>query len=166
MFGHKNKETDERERREYYAAAAKRFALDAKMFRCRAAVHVENKDDIGFWNTVLKHFVPEGRFHFIAGSRNEYGRETFGVTQCLKYFDFLSPGFFICIDSDYRYLLGERQINAGHFVLQTYTYSFEKPEHSRKHISRQAKPPQNFSVLLVLYKWKHSLLFSRYPLHT
>ena len=125
MFGHKNRETDERERREYYAAAAKRFALDAKMFRCRAAVHVENKDDIGFWNTVLKHFVPEGRFHFIAGSRNEYGRETFGVTQCLKYFDFLSPGFFICIDSDYRYLLGERQINAGHFVLQTYTYSFE-----------------------------------------
>lgn len=109
----------------HFANAAKRFALDAKMFRCRAAVHVENKDDIAFWSAILKHFRPEDRFHFIAGSRNEYGRETCGVTQCLKYFDYLSPDFFICIDSDYRYLLRDRKIDIRHCVLQTYTYSFE-----------------------------------------
>lgn len=109
----------------HFANAAKRFALDAKMFRCRAAVHVENKDDIAFWSTVLKHFRPEDKFHFIAGSRNEYGHETCGVTQCLKYFDFLSPDFFICIDSDYRYLLKERKMNVKNYVFQTYTYSFE-----------------------------------------
>ena len=61
----------------------------------------------------------------MAGSRNEFGHETSGVTQCLKYFDFLSPGFFICIDSDYRYLMREKRIHVKHFVLQTYTYSFE-----------------------------------------
>lgn len=109
----------------HFANAAKRFAMDAKIFRCRAAVHVENKDDIIFWSTVLKHFRPNDRFHFIAGSRNEYGRETCGVTQCLKYFDFLSPDFFICIDSDYRYLLRERKMDVNHYVIQTYTYSFE-----------------------------------------
>lgn len=109
----------------HFANAAKRFALDAKMFRCRAAVHVENKDDIAFWSAILKHFRPNDKFHFIAGSRNEYGHETFGVTQCLKYFDFLSPGFFICIDSDYRYLLRERKMDVKHYVIQTYTYSFE-----------------------------------------
>lgn len=109
----------------HFANAAKRFALDAKMFRCRAAVHVENKDDIAFWSAVLKHFRPGDKFHFIAGSRNEYGNETYGVTQCLKYFPYLSPDFFICIDSDYRYLLKERDINVKHFVIQTYTYSFE-----------------------------------------
>lgn len=109
----------------YYGNAAKRFAMDAKMFRCRAAVHVENKDDIAFWSAVLKHFSPDDKFHFIAGSRNEFGRETYGVTQCLKYFNFLNPSFFICIDSDYRYLLREKKINVRHFVLQTYTYSFE-----------------------------------------
>ena len=43
---------------------ARRFASDAKMFRCRAAVHVENKDDVVFWSTVLKHFCPDDRFHF------------------------------------------------------------------------------------------------------
>lgn len=112
-------------REAHFANAAKRFALDAKMFRCRAAVHVENKDDIFFWSAVFKHFRPDDRFHFIAGSRNEYGHETSGVTQCLKYFDYLSPGFFICIDSDYRYLMQESKINVRHHVLQTYTYSFE-----------------------------------------
>ena len=91
MLVRKNKKAVERN--SHYANAAKRFALDAKMFRCHAAVHVENKDDIQFWSTVFKHFCPGERFHFIAGSRNEYGNETSGVTQCLKYFDFLSPGF-------------------------------------------------------------------------
>lgn len=109
----------------HFANSAKRFALDAKMFRCRAAVHVENKDDIFFWSAVLKHFRPDDRFHFISGSRNEFGNETSGVTQCLKYYDFLSPDFFICIDSDYRYLLREKGIDVKHFVFQTYTYSFE-----------------------------------------
>jgi len=112
-------------RKIYYSNAAKRFAADAKMLRCRAAVHVENKDDVVFWSDILKHFRPKDRFHFISASRNEYGNQTSGVTQCLKYLNFLGPGFFICIDSDYRYLLRERKINARHFVLQTYTYSFE-----------------------------------------
>ena len=109
----------------FFANSARRFALDAKMFRCRAAIHVENKDDIVFWSTILKHFRPNDRFHFIAGSRNEFGHETSGVTQCLKYFDYLSHDFFICIDSDYRYLLHEKGIDVKHYVLQTYTYSFE-----------------------------------------
>ena len=39
-------------RASHFANAARRFALDAKMFRCRAAVHVENKDDIAFWGAV------------------------------------------------------------------------------------------------------------------
>ena len=50
----------------HFANAARRFALDAKMFRCRAAVHVENKDDIAFWGAVLKHFRPDDKFHFIS----------------------------------------------------------------------------------------------------
>lgn len=109
----------------FFAQAAKRYALDAKVFRCRAAVHVENTDDITFWSAALKHLRPDDRFHFIAGSRNEYGNETSGVTQCLKYYNHLNRNFFICIDSDFRYLLQERDFTPEHFVLQTYTYSFE-----------------------------------------
>lgn len=122
MFG---VSADSENRERYFTGLARRFALDAKMFRCRAAIHVENKDDIVFWSTVLKHFRPNDRFHFLAGSRNEFGHETSGVTQCLKYYHALSSDFFICIDSDYRYLLHEKGIDAEHFILQTYTYSFE-----------------------------------------
>lgn len=122
MFG---VSADSESRKAYYTGLAKRFAADAKMFRCRAAVHVENKDDIVFWSTVLKHFRPDDRFHFVAGSRNEFGHETYGVTQCLKYYHALSREFFICIDSDYRYLLQEKGVDVEHFILQTYTYSFE-----------------------------------------
>lgn len=109
----------------YFEQTAKRFALDARLLRCRAAVHVENKDDIVFWSAILAHCRPDDRFHFIAGSRNENGHETRGVTQCLKYLRYLGPKFIICIDSDYRHLLRERGIDAHHHVLQTYTYSFE-----------------------------------------
>jgi len=109
----------------YYFHAAKRFMLDAQMLRCRATIHVEDKDDIVFWSTIFAHLRPRDRFHFIAGSRNERGNETKGVTQCLKYLKHLGPKFFICIDSDYRYLLQERNIDIKHFVFQTYTYSFE-----------------------------------------
>lgn len=122
MFGVHDENKD---KNVHFANAAKRFALDAKMFKCRAAVHVENKDDIFFWSAVLKHFRPNDRFHFVAGSRNEFGHETSGVTQCLKYFNYLNPNFFICIDSDYRYLMYEKRIDVNHYVLQTYTYSFE-----------------------------------------
>lgn len=115
-----------RERREaFYSSAASRFAMDAKMLRCRASVHVENKDDIIFWEHVFRKILPKEKFHFISGSRNEYGNETSGVTQCLKYFDYLSPSFIICIDSDYRYLTRVKKLKAKNFVLQTYTYSFE-----------------------------------------
>ena len=109
----------------YFEQTARRFALDARLLRCRAAIHVEDKDDIVFWSNILGHFRPGDRFHFIAGSRNENGHETKGVTQCLKYLRYLGPKFLICIDSDYRCLLRERNIDVRHFVLQTYTYSFE-----------------------------------------
>ncbi|MDR0982972.1 MAG: DUF4435 domain-containing protein [Culturomica sp.] len=120
-----NPQVDKETRDSHFAALAKRYALDAKMLKCRAAVHVENKNDIAFWGTVLKHFYPNLRFHFISASRNEYGHETSGVTQALKYYNYLNPDFFICIDSDYRYLMREKGINPGKFVIQTYTYSFE-----------------------------------------
>ena len=109
----------------YYYHAAKRFMMDAQLLRCRAAIHVEDKDDIVFWSNIFKHFRPNDRFHFIAGSRNERGHKTRGVTQCLKYVKYLNPKFFICIDSDYRYLLQEQGIDVKHYIFQTYTYSFE-----------------------------------------
>jgi hypothetical protein len=109
----------------FYEMAAKRFKAELRLYGATAAVHIENKNDEVFWGKVLHVACPGGKFRFISGSRNPNGNMTCGCTQCLQYKPFLDRHFLIAIDSDYRYLTGESGIDADHFILQTYTYSFE-----------------------------------------
>ena len=89
-----------------------------------ASVHLEDGDDKGFWNAMLQTRHP-GRYYFITHSRSPKGYDTKGCEQCLKYRPYLSKRFFICIDSDMRYLLQESNLDAANFICQTYTYSWE-----------------------------------------
>ncbi|MDE5807899.1 MAG: DUF4435 domain-containing protein [Muribaculaceae bacterium] len=107
----------------FYETAAKGFAASALLYKVESLVHVEDEDDIWFWQQILSKFRP-GKYKFRPGSRNENDKYTTGCVQCLKYEDFLSQRFFICIDSDFRYLLNEN-ISAEKGILQTYTYSWE-----------------------------------------
>jgi hypothetical protein len=113
------------EKYRFYEMAAKRFNASTRLYGATAAVHLENKNDEVFWGKVLRHAHPGAKFRFIAGSRNQNGNMTSGCTQCLQYRPFLCREFLIAIDSDYRYLNEEPDINALHYILQTYTYSFE-----------------------------------------
>ena len=113
------------EKHAFYASAAKRFKAELKLRGATAAIHLENKNDEVFWGKVLHEAYPQGRFRFISASRSIGGNVTCGCTQCLQYRDFLDKQFWIAIDSDYRYLQEEHDIDALHFILQTYTYSFE-----------------------------------------
>ena len=107
----------------FYQTAAKRFAASTVLYKVDSLVHVEDEDDIWFWQQMLAKYRP-GKYKFLAGSKNENNTHTTGCIQWLKYKDFLSQRFFICIDSDLRYLLGEN-ISAETGVLQTYAYSWE-----------------------------------------
>ncbi len=69
----------------------------------------------------MRHYKPDDSFSLIFGSRTTGS----GCTQCFKYKDFLDGQFLIAIDSDFRYLLQEPDIDMAHYILQTYTYSFE-----------------------------------------
>lgn len=89
-----------------------------------ASVHLEDGDDKGFWNAMLQGQHP-GHYYFITHSRSPKGYDTKGCEQCLKYRPYLSKRFFICIDSDMRYLLQEPNLDAANFICQTYTYSWE-----------------------------------------
>lgn len=113
------------EKHAFYESAAKRFKAELRLRGGTAAVHIENKNDEVFWWKVLHDAYPQGKFRFISGSRSIGGNMTSGCTQCLQYRDFLDRNFWIAIDSDYRYLSAEPNIDAKHFILQTYTYSFE-----------------------------------------
>ena len=89
-----------------------------------ASVHLEDGDDKGFWNAMLQE-RHHGHYYFITHSRSPKGFDTKGCEQCLKYRPYLSKRFFICIDSDMRYLLQEPNLDASNYVCQTYTYSWE-----------------------------------------
>lgn len=107
----------------FYESTAKRMAASTVFYRVDSVVHVEDIDDIWFWQQFLTKYRP-GRYKFYPATTNEKGNRVTGCTQCLKYKDFLSQKFFICIDSDLRYLLDE-EISAENGILQTYTYSWE-----------------------------------------
>lgn len=108
----------------FYEAAAKRFAASTAIYHVRSVVHLENMNDRWFWQELLQYYRP-GKYKFKGSSRNAARRMTSGCSQCLKYVNFLSARFFICIDSDYRYLMEEEDVKAELGVLQTYTYSWE-----------------------------------------
>lgn len=116
--------TDE-EKENFYRLAAKRFKAETKLYGYTAAIHIENKNDEVFWGKILKKAFPDKKFRFISASRSISGNVTCGCTQCLQYKNFLSERFWIAIDSDYRYLNQQPDIDANHYILQTYTYSFE-----------------------------------------
>lgn len=110
-------------RESYYESVARRLAGSAILYGADSVVHVEAEDDIWFWKKTLERYR-KGRYIFLPSTKNEYGNWTSGCTQCLKYRNFLSQRFFICIDSDLRILLGE-QLEASRGILQTRTYSWE-----------------------------------------
>ena len=109
----------------YYQSLAQYYKNLAAIKRCRAIVHVEGKTDRPFWEPVFRRYFPNDRFHFISYSKNYNGRESSGCTQCLKFRKYLNKRFFICIDSDYRRLMEEAEVDVEHYIFQTYTYSFE-----------------------------------------
>ena len=89
-----------------------------------ACVHLEDKEDTVFWDSILQN-QRRGKYHYVTHSKSQSGKETSGSSQCLRFRPYLSKRFFIGIDSDMRYLLQEPDVDAAHFVCQTYTYSWE-----------------------------------------
>lgn len=89
-----------------------------------ASVHLEDKDDIVFWDAMLQSHR-RGKYHYVTHSKSQSGKETSGASQCLRFRPYLGKRFFIGIDSDMHYLLQDPEFDADHFVCQTYTYSWE-----------------------------------------
>ncbi|WP_288738865.1 DUF4435 domain-containing protein [uncultured Parabacteroides sp.] len=111
-------------REQYFRDLAHDYEGQARMLRCRATVHLEYSVDEWFWDVLLQRHYP-AKYNYIYYSCNAEGKITSGCTQCLQFKDYLSELFFICIDSDYRYLLQEENLDGKHYICQTYTYSWE-----------------------------------------
>ena len=110
---------DEYERQAMYFANLP--LLDRKYIAC---VHLEDNDDKRFWSEMLQS-TRKGDYFLITHSKSQKGNDTTGCVQCLKYRPFLSRRFFIAIDSDVRYPNKEADLDASHYIAQTYAYSWE-----------------------------------------
>lgn len=102
----------------------------------KAVVHLENTDDVPFWNNQLQEVHP-AKYRFITYSKNEKGTDSRGCEQCLRYKPYLNKRFFICIDSDLRLLRGEEGLTANNCIAQTYAYSWENHFCEAKHLQER-----------------------------
>ena len=109
---------------EYYKELAQYYAASTYLHRVDSVVMMENMHDEWFWRQVLEHYKPQ-KYEFVAGTQSQNnGNVSTGCGQCLKYRGFLNQRFFVCMDSDIRYLRGENITVTDGFI-QTYTYSWE-----------------------------------------
>lgn len=126
--------TSNEQRAEFYRNKANYFKGVARMRRLTACVHLEGESDKPFWEKIFKNHFPEGRFFFLSYSKRE-NKKISGVEHCLKFAPYLSAEFFICIDSDYRYITKIKEVAIENHIFQTYTYSIENHYCFAKHIS-------------------------------
>ncbi|MCR4769029.1 MAG: DUF4435 domain-containing protein [Bacteroidaceae bacterium] len=102
----------------------------------KAVVHLEDAEDILFWNNQLQKALP-ATYHFITYSKNNKGNDVHGCEQCLRYRPYLTNNFFICIDSDLRQLKGENGLTADNHIAQTYAYSWENHFCEAQHLQKR-----------------------------
>lgn len=139
----------------FYEKAARGLAASTILYGVDSIVHVEDKDDIWFWQQFLPKYRA-GRYKFLPATTNEKGNRTTGCTQCLKYKDFLSQSFFICIDSDLRHLQSEA-LSAENGILQTHTYSWENhcafASKLQQFFEEYTHKEKNFNFILFLQRY-------------
>ena len=112
-------------REQFYEQLAINIKGQALLQRYHAVAHLEAADDERFWKPFFDHYAPNRRILYLSHSSNEKGIETSGVDHAFLLRQHLDNTLFICIDSDYRYLMDEPDIDIQNFIFQTYTYSFE-----------------------------------------
>lgn len=157
-------------RRDIYEIQATSFSnIPLMKPKYKAVVHLESEEDEFFWDKLLQEASPS-QYYYVYHSKSDNGLESKGCEQCLKYRPYLNSKFFICIDSDLRYLLEEKDLNVAHFVLQTYTYSWEnhlcESLHLKKRLTDIAEVDFDFTVFLrslsaAVYKPLLVLLYSQ-----
>ncbi len=131
----------------YYKGATVNLGKDAIAF-------VEGLEDVIFWEDIFAKFAPNLKLEFFYETKFSTGKT--GLNQALKFRNFVDKRFFICIDSDYSYLL-QSDICKDEFVFHTYAYSIENHKCAPKNLNRLVKTittiqsPLDFEVFLPEY---------------
>lgn len=118
-----------------------------------ATVHLEDYSDVLFWDSIIQQRHP-GKYNYVYYYKNKVSETiTKGCTLCLAYRPYLSKHFFVCIDSDLRYISKEKGISATDKVCQTYCYSWENhylyaADLQERYVDKCDKPTFDFNIFL------------------
>jgi hypothetical protein len=99
--------------------------------------YVEDIEDEIFWADVFAKYAPSLKIIFYPHSRDNKFKS--GVQEVLKEKDKTGKNLILCIDSDFRYLLQDKEINDNPFIFQTYTYSIENHKCAPQNLNRIIK---------------------------
>jgi hypothetical protein len=85
------------------------------------SVIVESIEDEYFWSAIFENFFPSLAFKCYTSYS---GKKSGGVHEVLKYQIVASKTFILCIDADYRWLIGDKYLQQP-FIFHTYAYSVD-----------------------------------------
>ena len=116
-------------------AVARNISAGTILARYDICFRVEDKVDIQFWEILLAPHTKQKKVKFFPFVQKGNKRIT-GKSYIMKHISIASSTYVLCVDSDFDYLLQRPDFDACHYILQTYTYSWEN--HHCWHINLQS----------------------------
>lgn len=136
----------------FEAAIARNLTAGTILAGYDICFRVEDAADIKFWQQLLASSIRSKKVKFFPFVQSGDKRIT-GKSYIMKHQNQANERYILCVDSDFDYILQKNNFDVNHYILQTYTYSWEN--HHCWHESLQAAwlPWQNnikfdFSIFL------------------
>lgn len=108
----------------FEAAIARNIAAGTILAGYDICFRVEDVVDIAFWQKVLAPNTKNKKVKFFPFVRNGLNRIT-GKSYIMKHQSQANANYILCVDSDLDFILGKADFDSDHYILQTYTYSWE-----------------------------------------
>lgn len=108
----------------FEAAIARNLSAGTILAGYDICFRVEDTIDIAFWQKLLTPKIKDKKVKYFPFVRNGNKRIT-GKSYIMKHQSQANSSYILCVDSDLDGILGKKNFDAEHYILQTYTYSWE-----------------------------------------
>lgn len=108
----------------FEAAIARNISAGTILAGYDICFRVEDAVDITFWQKLLAPRIKEKKVKFFPFVQSGCKRIT-GKSYIMKHQAQANENYILCVDSDLDHILGKEGFDAEHYILQTYTYSWE-----------------------------------------
>lgn len=108
----------------FEAAIARNISAGTILAGYDICFRVEDAVDIAFWQKLLASKVRDKKVKFFPFVQSGSKRIT-GKSYIMKHQSQANASYILCVDSDLDRILGKKEFDAEHYILQTYTYSWE-----------------------------------------